>query len=206
MFRVKIEPMGLDFFPVRPDQDQTDKRLVALIYDKKKGTEYGLREFLFPALRDSYEDLLTAVEADGGADLLMTGELAYAGPIVADKTGIPWASYVLAPFSFFSAYDPPVLPPYPGLARAQTVVPGMGHVVKRFARFVTRHWPEPVYALREELGLARGANPIFDAKFSPALVLALFSRILGAAQPDWPDSTRTTGFAFTTGNPAGPAC
>ena len=79
MFRPKIKPLGLDFFSVRPNQDQTDKRLVALIYDKKKGTEYGLREFLFPALRQSYEDLLAAVEADGGADLLMTGELAYAG-------------------------------------------------------------------------------------------------------------------------------
>jgi rhamnosyltransferase subunit B len=37
---------------------------------------------------------------------------------VAEVTGIPWASYVLAPFSFFSAFDPPVLPPYPKLARA----------------------------------------------------------------------------------------
>jgi len=31
MFRAKIEPLGLDFFSVRPNQDQTDKRLVALI-------------------------------------------------------------------------------------------------------------------------------------------------------------------------------
>ena len=200
MFRVKIEPLGIDFFPVRPNQDQTDKRLVALIYDKKKGTEYGLREFLFPALRQSYEDLLAAVEADGGADLLMTGELAYAGPIVAEKTGIPWASYVLAPFSFFSAYDPPVLPPYPTLARAQIVVPKIGHAVTRFARFVTRRWPQPVYELRRELGLDRGEDPIFDAKHSEQLVLALFSRMLGEPQPDWPTNTVTTGFVFYDGD------
>jgi rhamnosyltransferase subunit B len=74
-------------------------------------------------LRESYEDLLAAVEADGGADLLVTGELAYAGPLVAEKTGVPWASYVLAPFSFFSGYDPPVLPPYPTLAKVQEAVP-----------------------------------------------------------------------------------
>src|ERR1700690_742979 len=90
--------------------------------------------------------------ADGGADLLVTGELAYAGPIVAEKTGVPWASYVLAPFSFFSGYDPPVLPPYPMLAKVQERVPALGHVVARFARFVTRKWPEPVYELRRELG------------------------------------------------------
>jgi rhamnosyltransferase subunit B len=200
MFRSKIEPLGLDFFSVRPNQDQTDKRLVALIYDKKKGTEYGLREFLFPALRQSYDDLLAAVEADGGADLLMTGELAYAGPIVAEKTGIPWASYVLAPFSFFSAYDPPVLPPYPTLARAQIVVPKIGHAVTRFARYVTRRWPEPVYELRRELGLDPGEDPIFDAKHSEQLVLALFSRMLGEPQPDWPENTLITGFVFYDGD------
>jgi rhamnosyltransferase subunit B len=200
MFRVKIEPLGIDFFSVRPNQDQSDKRLVALIYDKKKGTEYGLREFLFPALRQSYDDLLAAVEADGGADLLMTGELAYAGPIVAEKTGIPWASYVLAPFSFFSAYDPPVLPPYPTLARAQIVVPRIGHAVTRFARYVTRRWPEPVYELRHELGLDRGEDPIFDAKHSEQLVLALFSRMMGQPQPDWPENTLITGFVFYDGD------
>jgi rhamnosyltransferase subunit B len=200
MFRAKIEPLGIDFFSVRPNQDQTDKRLVALIYDKKKGTEYGLREFLFPALRQSYDDLLAAVEADGGADLLMTGELAYAGPIVADKTGIPWASYVLAPFSFFSAYDSPVLPPYPTLARAQIVVPRIGHAVTRFARYVTRRWPEPVYELRHELGLDRGEDPIFDAKHSEQLVLALFSRMLGQPQPDWPANTLISGFVFYDGD------
>jgi len=200
MFRAKVEPLGIDFFPVRPDQDQTDKRLVALIYDKKKGTEYGLREFLFPALRQSYDDLLAAVEADGGADLLMTGELAYAGPIVAEKTGIPWASYVLAPFSFFSAYDPPVLPPYPNLAKAQLVVPKIGRIVNRFARLVTRRWPEPVYELRRELGLDCGEDPIFDAKHSEQLVLALFSRVLGEPQPDWPKNTLITGFVFYDGD------
>ena len=200
MFRAKIEPLGLAFYPVRPDQDPNDKRLVAMIYDIKKGTERGLREFLFPAIRESYQDLLAAVVADGGADLLLTGELAYAGPIVAEKTGIPWASYVLAPFSFFSAYDPPVLPPYPRLARVQALAPGAGHAVARFARLVTRKWSEPIYALRRELGLETGSDPIFDAKHSPHLVLALFSQALGEPQPDWPKKTLTTGFVFYDGD------
>ena len=199
MFRPKVEPLGIEFARVRPDQDPTDTRLIAMIYDIKRGTETGLREFLFPALRESYADLLAAVEAEGGADLLVTGELAYAGPIVAEKTGIPWASYVLAPFSFFSAYDPPVLPPYPTLARVQERVPALGHIVARFARFVTRKWPEPVYALRRELGLPRGKDPIFDAKHSERLALALYSSVMGAPQPDWPRSAKITGFAFYDG-------
>jgi rhamnosyltransferase subunit B len=199
MFRPKIEPLGIGFAPVRPEQDPNDTRLIAMIYDIKHGTETGLRKFLFPALRESYEDLLAAVEADGGADLLVTGELAYAGPLVAEKTGVPWASYVLAPFSFFSGYDPPVLPPYPMLAKVQEAVPPLGLVVARFARFVTRKWPEPVYALRRELGLPPGKDPIFDAKHSESLVLALYSSVMGKPQPDWPRSVKVTGFAFYDG-------
>ncbi len=206
MFRGKVVPLGLGFFPMRPDQDPADKALAAMIYDRKRGTERGLREFLFPALRESYADLLAAVTADGGADLLLSGELAYAGPLVAEVTGIRWASYVLAPFSFFSAWDPPVLPPYPLLARGQTLLPGTGHLVRPFARWITRSWCEPVYALRHELGLGPGASPLFDAKHAPGLVLALFSRLLGERQPDWPASTLTTGFVFYDGaNASGPA-
>jgi UDP:flavonoid glycosyltransferase YjiC (YdhE family) len=166
-----------------------------MIYDIKKGTEHGLRDFLFPALRQTYDDLLDAATKPERADLLLLGELNYAGPLVAEVTGIPWASYVLAPLSFFSAFDPPVLPGYPRLARADRA-PGFGRVIKRVARFVSRKWPEPIYELRRELGLPRGANPLFDAKHSPYLVLALFSRVLGTEQKDWPQNTKITGFCY----------
>ena len=195
VYRPKIEPLGLEFHALRPDIDPTNTLLVEMIYDVKKGTETGLREFLFPVLRQTYDDLLDAATKPARADLLLLGELNYAGPIVAEVTGIPWASYVLAPFSFFSAFDPPVLPPFPKLARADKA-PGMGRAMKRLARFVTRKWPEPVYELRRELGLPKGKNPIFDAKHSPNLVLAMFSHVLGVAQKDWPEHTLITGFCF----------
>jgi rhamnosyltransferase subunit B len=196
VFESKIRPLGLDFHPIRPDIDPNNNQLVEMIYDVKHGTEHGLRDFLFPSLRHTYEDLLHAATEPARADLLLLGELNYAGPVVAEVTGIPWASYVLAPLSFFSAFDPPVLPPYPRLARADRAVPGMGHVIKRLARLTSRHWAEPVYELRRDLGLPRGANPLFDAKHSPYLVLALFSSVLGKEQKDWPPHARITGFCF----------
>jgi UDP:flavonoid glycosyltransferase YjiC (YdhE family) len=196
VYEPRIRPLGLEFHSVRPDIDPTNSLLIEMIYDVKKGTETGLREFLFPALRQTYDDLLDAATKPERADLLLLGELNYAGPLVAEVTGIPWASYVLAPLSFFSAFDPPVLPMYPRLARADKTVPGMGRVIKRLARFVSRKWPEPIYDLRRELGLARGPNPLFDAKHSPHLVLALFSRVLGVEQKDWPPNTLITGFCF----------
>ena len=192
----KIIPLGLEFHPIRPDLDPQNTILAEMVYDVRKGTERGLREFLFPALRQTYDDLLAAATQPTRADLLLLGELNYAGPIVAEITGIPWASYVLAPLSFFSAYDPPVLPMYPRLARADKTIPGMGHAIRRLARIISRKWPQPIYDLRAELGLPRGPNPLFDAKHSPYLVLALFSRVLGQEQPDWPANTRTTGFCF----------
>jgi UDP:flavonoid glycosyltransferase YjiC (YdhE family) len=208
VYEPRIRPLGLEFHAVRPDIDPNNTILVEMIYDIKNGTEHGLRDFLFPVLRQTYSDLLDAATKPERADLLLLGELNYAGPLVAEVTGIPWASYVLAPLSFFSAFDPPVLPPYPRLARADKVVPGFGRVIRRVARFVSRKWPEPIYELRRELGLPRGANPLFDAKHSPSLVLALFSRKLGEEQKDWPEHTLITGFCYydaDAGNQALPA-
>lgn len=196
VYRQKIAPLGLEFHAIRPDIDPTNNVLVEMVYDIKHGTEHGLRNFLFPSLRQTYDDLTDAATKPVRADLMLLGELNYAGPIVAEKTGIPWASYVLAPLSFFSAFDPPVLPPYPKLAKADKKVPGFGRVIKRVARFASRKWPEPIYALRKELGLPRGENPLFDAKHSPHLVLALFSRVLGVEQKDWPPNTLIAGFAY----------
>jgi len=196
VYEPRIKPLGLEFHPVRPDIDPNNSLLVEMIYDVKKGTETGLRQFLFPALRQTYDDLLHAATQPQRADLLLLGELNYAGPLVAEVTGIPWASYVLAPLSFFSAFDPPVLPPYPRLAHADQVIPGFGRVIKRVARFASRKWPQPVYDLRRELGLPPGSNPLFDAKHSPNLVLALFSKVLGQEQKDWPHHTLITGFCF----------
>jgi rhamnosyltransferase subunit B len=200
LFRPKIVSLGLEFAPVGPILDPENNQLVAMLMDIRKGTERTLREILFPAIRQSYQELLAAVQAKGGADLMVAGELVYQAPIVAEVTRIPWASHVLAPLSFFSRYDAPVLPPYPMLARLQPALPGMGRVIARFARWVTRSWPAPIYQLRSELGLGPGPDPIFEAKHSPYLVLAMFSPLLGEPQPDWPAATKVTGFVFYDGD------
>src|ERR1035438_3011307 len=50
MYESRIRPLGLEFHAVRPDIDSTNTALVEMIYDIN-GTEHGLRNFLFPALR-----------------------------------------------------------------------------------------------------------------------------------------------------------
>jgi rhamnosyltransferase subunit B len=101
--------------------------------------------------------------------------------------------------SFFSPTDIPVLAPAPFLAHLGRLGPWYGHLLARFARRQTRAWMQPVFDLRSELGLPPGEHPLFEGQFSPLLTLALFSRVLGEPQPDWPRNVRVTGFIFYNG-------
>jgi len=184
---------GIDFHPLRPDVDPTRGDVVRRIMDPRRGTEVIMRDILFPALRESYEDLRDAVR---GADLLVTHPVTFAGPILAERLGLPWISTVLAPMSFFSAHDLPVFPPAPRSVHLRRLGTGVSAAMVRMAKSVTRSWSRPVGALRAELGLPPGRDPIFEGQFSPHLVLALFSRVLADPQPDWPPNTRITGQIF----------
>jgi rhamnosyltransferase subunit B len=192
-YRAKIEEEGIEFFPVRPDATPDDRELVAFAMDVKKGPERVLRDIVLPVLRESYEDLLAASRE---ADLLVGHPLTFATPLVAGVLGIPWASAVLSPIGFFSAYDPPVLPPYPWLSHLRVLGPRVNRRIMNFGRRSTLPWTEPVRRLRNELGLPPGENPIFEGQHAPSLVLALFSSLLGARQPDWPPQTVAAGHLF----------
>ena len=83
IFRPKIESLGLEFFKVGPTLNPEDPQQVANLMDIRKGTERTLREVLFPAIRQSYDELLAAVQAGGAAHLMLAGELTYQAPLVA---------------------------------------------------------------------------------------------------------------------------
>ena len=195
-YRTKIESLGFKFQPIRPDNiSMNDPEMLELMMDLNKGTERVVR-YLLANLREMYTDLKNAAQT---ADFLVAHEIVYAAPLVAETLRIKWASCALTPGSFFSAYDPYVLPPFPALAKLRVLGPKANRWVKEFAKFVTRDWGEPVHQQRQELRLPPVGNPIIDDKFSPYLVLALFSSVLGSPQPDWPSNTVITGFPFYDG-------
>jgi UDP:flavonoid glycosyltransferase YjiC (YdhE family) len=103
---------------------------------------------------------------------------------------------VLAPISFFSAYDPIVPPQMPALYHLLRLHPFFGRLLFRLASGKLEKIMEPVYRLRAELGLPRGEQPLFAGQHSPERVLALFSRVLAQPQQDWPRNTTVTGFPF----------
>jgi UDP:flavonoid glycosyltransferase YjiC (YdhE family) len=195
-YRDKAAALGLGFHAVRPDLPdvQSDPALLHKVLDLRSGTEYVIRRLLLPALRDSYDDLRAAAD---GADLLVSHPLTFAARLVADTTGVRWASTMLAPIGFFSAYDPPVLPGVPVLPRLRFLGPAVHRPLIRFIKWTVRSWGDPWRRLRADLGQppANGA-PLADGQHAPALVLALFSELLGAKQADWPPQTRVAGFTF----------
>jgi rhamnosyltransferase subunit B len=194
-YREPVETLGLGFHAVRPDlysQAESDPALARQVMDQRRGLETVVRR-LMAHIRDSFDDLS---EAARGADLLVSHAMTFATRLVAEVQGIRWASTLMAPCGFLSAHDPPVIGEAPYLTPLRSLGPGFHRPLFWLMRRVIRSWGEPWHYLRSELGLPPGGEPVLDGQHSPELVLAHFSALLGAPQPDWPTQARITGFPF----------
>jgi rhamnosyltransferase subunit B len=191
-YRARVEADGLAFHAVRPDMELDNRELVSYLMDARKGSERVVGH-VAGLVRESYADTL---EAARQADAILTHAITFGSVVVAQKLGIPWISTVLAPITFLSAYDPPVMAPAPQLHGLRVLGPRFMKWFWDLGRRQTLTWLKPVLELRKELGLPPGEHPLFEGSHSPRLVLALFSRELAAPQPDWPANTVVTGFPF----------
>lgn len=200
-YRTKVESAGIEFRAVRPDLSQLGEPadVTHRVYDRRRGAEYLVREALMPFVPQTYDDLFAATT---GADLLVTHPLAYTGPLVAAKLGIPWVSTILSPMVFMSVYDPPYLPPAPWLRTVHRMSRLLYRLIFRAMKASVRGWTEPLRALARDRGLPEPQqHPMFEGQFSPHGTLALFSRLLAQPQPDWPPHTTITGFPFYDHDP-----
>ena len=194
-YREKIELLGFEFRPMRPHLDPDNKELARKLMDAAKGSELLLRELILPNLRAMYDDLMEAVR---DADLLISTEVVFAAPSVAEKTGIKWITTTLAPGTFLSAYDPFVPPTAVWLRHLRFLGSTFHGAMFALVRRWIDSWFEPYREFRREIGLDAGRNPLFEGK-SDALNLAMFSKVLGTTQPDWAVATLQTGFCFYDG-------
>jgi rhamnosyltransferase subunit B len=193
VYRAKVEGLGLEFHPLRPNISTSDPAVFRELMDMRRGPAFLLRELILPALPGTYQDLLAAASR---ADLIIAGEIVFAAPMVAEKLRLPWVSALLSPFSFYSAYDPPVSPYMPSVTFLHGVNWRINRVFVELGRLALRNWWEPVYRLRRELGLRPGGDPLFEDKFSAPLILALFSPEIAPPQPDWPPNTVQPGYVY----------
>ncbi len=198
-WRDHVETTGVGFQPVGPDVPDNDtaaREMIRRVLDGRDGPQYLFEQVLGPSTRESYDALLAAVRADGGADLLVSHQIPLTAPVVAEVTGIPWVSGVVQPLAFLSAFDPPTPPQAPWLRPLLALHPSIARLLTGLGRRATTRWMEPIVKLRADLGLPAGQSPIFEGQHSPRLVLALFSPLLGEKQRDYPPQTLVTGFPF----------
>src|SRR6185503_5280527 len=128
-------------------------------------------------------------------DLMVTHPLALAGPLLAQKEGLRWASSGLAPMTMFSAIDPSVFPAASWMLWVRKLGVTPYRWLFSIPRAMARRWEVPLREFRAELGLpATDVISLFEGQFSPRLHLALFSRVLAAPQHDWPAGTVVRGF------------
>lgn len=197
--RNAIEAAGVDLAPIRPSAaDFGDyQALVARLFDARRGPEYLWREVVVPHLRSAYEDLSRAAD---GADLLVSHPLTVTLPLVAQRRGLPWVATVLAPLSFMSAWNPPVLAPAPWLRKLRALGPTPYRLVFDLLKRSVRSWEAPLRELRREIGLPAARDlAMFEGQFSPLRNLALFDPQLARPQPDWPANVRVCGAAIYDG-------
>jgi UDP:flavonoid glycosyltransferase YjiC (YdhE family) len=193
-YRHKIERLGFAFHAMRPDASALGDPLeMARLMHPYRGQERVIRHWLLPRLEETFEDLL---QCAGSADLIISGEGVFAARLVAEKLGIPWVCTVLQPLSFLSVHEPLVMP---GLSLPAWL--GHSELARRMQlaliKAVTSRWAAPVTRLRARIGLPPlTGNLLVDDKYSPRLVLALFSKVFAKPQADWPPGTLVTGFPF----------
>jgi rhamnosyltransferase subunit B len=196
-----VEAAGLAFHALRPDVDVSDRALMQALMGQIRGSERVVKMVL-EMTRENYADLDAAV---ANADLLLTHPLTFAGPLIARKRpSLRWASSVLAPLSFFSAYDPPIMPNAPWISELfRRLGPGANRKANGAMKRITARWLGPLRELAGELGLEIDRHPLFEGQHSPDLTLGLYSSVLGSPQPDFPPNTLITGFLFYDSTPPG---
>ena len=200
IYREKIEAAGIEFAAVRPDLPQPDSEeaseMIKGVSHSIKGPAYLFEKLLMPPLEETYRDTLAAVTANGGADLIVSHQVPLVAPIVAEITGIPRVSCVLFPISFASVYDPPTPPQFPFVRSLVTLHPLIGSALMSIGKLWMLPWVKPVQDLRKKLGLRPSAHPIFEGQHSSLLVLALFSKLIGKVELDFPPNAMIAGFPF----------
>ncbi|MDX2085424.1 MAG: glycosyltransferase [Candidatus Melainabacteria bacterium] len=192
-YQNKVLQSGLKFAPLGPEPEFNNKRLYQELFHPRYGPERLIRQWLMPALAQTTQDLEPLM---ANTDCLINSPLVYPGPVLATAMNIPWAAIALQPMTLFSAHDPPVIPALPITQALHSVGADFWKPFIGLMQQQTHAWAKPLYQLRKHYGVSGTSNPMFSGQFSPHLNLALFSSLLGWPQPDWPESTRLTGFCF----------
>lgn len=149
-----------------------------------------LERVLIPQLPAATDTVLQMAE---GADLLVTHPHQPAGPIAAERVGLPWATFTIYVGSIpNSEHLPPGWPePVAGPVAIQAAW-------TEFRALLARHDPALNQA-RADFGLAPVAEAFLLGSLSPALTLAACPTAFLPSPAGWPDFVQHAGFCYWDG-------
>ena len=149
---------------------------------------------------------LVELEAARGDLVVVAHALAFGARVAHETLGVPLVTVHLAPASFWSLHESPVL------ARGLGSINALPWPLKRALlavsdRFADRALAPPVNRFRREIGLPPVRHVVSRWWHSPQRVIGLFPDWFAAPQPDWPPQATLTGFPLydergATGVPA----
>jgi len=178
------EPSREDFIRDHPE-----------VMSMKWGGLVSLHTLVYRAIAPGFDHTMAALLAEAPAhDVIVAHHFVFPAPVVAELTGLPWATVSLAPG---------VVPSASSLPGANFGRAGRGVFGRAWNRFIwatgkriTRAMVDPVVnRLRTEHGLRPVRDAIFDAH-SPLLNLQLYSGHFASRPPDWSPEKRMAGFCF----------
>ena len=178
------EPSREDFIRDHPE-----------VLSMKWGGLVSLHTLVRRAIAPGFDHTIAALLAEAPAhDAIVAHHFTFPAPVVAELTGLPWATVSLAPGVVPSAHSLPGA----NFGRA-----GRGYLGRGWNRFIwsagqmiSRRMVDPVV---NQLRARHGLRPVRDATFeahSPALNLQLYSEHFAPRPPDWSAEKRLAGFCY----------
>ncbi len=188
----RITAAGLEAHGLGPDINPDDPEIIKIVMDPIRGPERLHRRYVFPFTQQILDEALPIAR---DADLILTGMLGYAVPTLAELCKVPWGIGMLAPMGYWSAIDPPEIPPIPFLRSLRFLGPTFLANFYRLMFAASKNWSRDLHEERRRRGLSRQMNPLSPQMMSSgALNLALFSKYFAAPQRDWPVNLIQPGF------------
>lgn len=178
------EPSREDFIRDHPE-----------VMSMKWGGLVSLHTLVHRAIAPGFPHTMEALLAQAPAhDVIVAHHFTFPAPVVAELTGLPWATVSLAPGVVPSAYS------LPGANFGRAGRGFFGRASNQFiwsaGKMISRNMVDPVVnQLRAKHGLRPVRDAIFEAH-SPALNLQLYSEHFAPRPPDWSAEKRIAGFCY----------
>ncbi len=194
-WRPEVETAGLRFVSTGepPREDFIEKH--PEVMSRKWGGLVSLNALINKAVAPGFDFVVNALMPEARThDVMVAHHFTFPAPVVAELTGIPWATVTLAPGLVPSSYSLPGA--HSGRAGQHFFARQVNRLIWSVGQRLTRRMVDPVVnRLRAKHGLDLVRDAVFEAH-SRRLNLQLYSEHFAPGPPDWSAEKRYAGFCY----------